>query len=107
MKFFRPPKTIQTILTDGPLSKLQQRKHQGQQLQHLWQQAVTAEIAANSQCLAVRNGTLIVTVSSPAWAHRIQITKKHIIAYFEQFPDYAVERLSIRTDPTLFHKKSR
>ena len=46
----------------------------------VWNQAVGAAIARNAQPEKIRNGTLIVKVSSPVWMQQLQFMKEMIAA---------------------------
>lgn len=97
----RPPKTAQQILSDGPLAELSKRTHQAEHLNALWQQAVSPALAAASRCIANRDNTLFIQVSSPAWATRIQITESDIIQRFNQIPEIKVNALDVQVNPEL------
>ena len=46
----------------------------------IWNQAVGSAIARNAQPEKIRNGTLIVKVSSPVWMQQLQFMKEMITA---------------------------
>lgn len=46
----------------------------------IWNQAVGATIARNAQPEKIRNGTLMVKVSSPVWMQQLQFMKEMIAA---------------------------
>jgi len=46
----------------------------------IWNQAVGSTIARNAQPEKIRNGTLIVKVSSPVWMQQLQFMKEMIAA---------------------------
>jgi hypothetical protein len=46
----------------------------------IWNQAVGSAIARNAQPEKIRNGTLIVKVSSPVWMQQLQFMKEMIAA---------------------------
>lgn len=101
MMLNRPPKTVQNLLEQGSLAKLSQRSSRTEHLHALWQQAVSAELAAASRCIALRDGVLSVAVANAAWATRLRLTEHHIIQKFTQLPEQQVTQLEIRVDPTL------
>lgn len=97
----RPPKTVQHLLAQGTLAELSQRSQQTEQLNSLWQQAVSQELAAATQCLGLQDGVLRVSAATSAWATRLKLTAPHIMQYFQQIPAVYVKQLDIRIDPTL------
>lgn len=97
----RPSKTIRQILQQSHLGSLRQRSEQVKQWQHLWQQAVPADLAPFCRCVAVRASTVHIAVASGAWIPRLRMLEPHIIDYFNQFLEQPVHTLEIRIDPGL------
>jgi predicted nucleic acid-binding Zn ribbon protein len=62
-----------------------------------WPQVVGEEVAANSQPVQLKQGRLVVAVSSPAWAQTLQFLETTIAAGLNQrLGGAAVERVSFR-----------
>lgn len=63
-------------------------------LQKVWEAAVGKDIARNARPVALKRGRLIVSTSSPAWAHTLQVMEREIVARLA--PAVLVERISCR-----------
>ncbi len=48
-------------------------------LQAKWEDIVGKNVAKNSRPVTIKNHTLIVETSSPAWSHRLTMMKKDIL----------------------------
>ena len=60
----------------------------------IWDQAVGSAIARNAQPEKIRNGTLIVKVSSPVWMQQLQFMKEMIAAKLnEQLKNNVVKNI--------------
>jgi len=60
----------------------------------IWNQTVGAAIARNAQPEKIRNGTLMVKVSSPVWMQQLQFMKEMIAAKLnEQLKSTAVKNI--------------
>ncbi|MDP9129983.1 MAG: DUF721 domain-containing protein [Candidatus Binatota bacterium] len=60
----------------------------------IWNQAVGSAIARNAQPEKIRNGTLIVKVSSPVWMQQLQFMKEMIAAKLnEQLKNNVVKNI--------------
>ncbi|RUO33490.1 DUF721 domain-containing protein [Aliidiomarina sanyensis] len=97
----KPPKTVQSLLNDSPLTRLQKKQDAQEQLQVLWAETVPADLHANSRCLAVQGQTLIVIARSGAWATRIRLMQPHIMAKFSELPNLNVRSLEVKVRPNL------
>ncbi|TRW50403.1 DUF721 domain-containing protein [Aliidiomarina halalkaliphila] len=97
----KPPKTVQSLLNDSPLARLQKKQSVQERLQALWSETVPADLHANSRCLSVQGQTLFVVARSGVWATRIRLMQTHIMAKFNQLPDTNVRSLDVKIRPHL------
>ncbi|WP_194756280.1 DciA family protein [Aliidiomarina indica] len=97
----KPPKTVQSLLNDGPLARLQKKQSVQEQLYALWSETVPADLLANSRCLSVQGQTLIIAARSGVWATRIRLMQTHIMAKFTELPDTNIRSLEVKIRPQL------
>jgi hypothetical protein len=68
-----------------------------QRLAEIWVETVGAEVAANAKPVQLRDGRLVVTTSSSAWAQTLQLMSEIVIARLnERLGDGAITRAVFR-----------
>lgn len=97
----RPPKSVQVLLQKGTLAQLNEQHHRQINLQNLWREAVPADLAVNSRCVAIQGQTLIIYVRSGAWATRVRLLQAKIMQTFQAATQTTLRSLEIKVKPSL------
>jgi predicted nucleic acid-binding Zn ribbon protein len=69
-------------------------------LAEAWAEIVGPAVAAHTEPVTLRHGTLVVRVDDPAWAAQVRWMEAQLLAQLHAAPTFAtVERIEVRVGP--------